>query len=144
MCDGRRRYSLGRTIVSTVYGTRPRVEGQASITEHEGTPLFAWAQIKPTGQYKNSSDIWSCLGVHFSEDGVTFAEAATWTSEKQEPVNWHVMSGSQQGVAWLSCSLKKFSVAPGVDPLIIALLLCEISAYDYEVKKHWLGSISAM
>ena len=120
--------------MSTVYGTRPRVEGQASAIEHEGTPLFAWAQIKPTGEYKNSSDIWSSLGIHFTE-------GPTYTLEKQEPINWHVMNESKQGVAFLSVTRKKISVAAGVDPLIMALVLCEISAYDWEVNECWNGAL---
>ena len=94
--------------------------------------MYAWAQIKPTGKILDAGKAWSSLGVHFrAADADRFEEAAAVTLEKQRPVHWHAVSGSQ-GLAWLHQQRNKFSVAPGVDPLLIALLLAEEGAYEYE------------
>ena len=50
-----------------------------------------------------------------------------------------VGSGAQ-GVAHIKATQNKFSVAPGVDPVLVALLLCEVSAYDYECFEHYRGA----
>ena len=144
---------------STVYCARPRRDGQSADLDVDGTPMYSWAVIRPVNIPPADSNLppvrrispeslpFKALGVFAlaSADGALEAQPAFVLKHIDDWTGWKAVAASDfqpypatqtsfaQGLAAVP-SYVQLTAGPGVDPLLVALTLCEWTLWKFETE----------
>ena len=125
---------------ATIYSAKPRFTEQPTAMEANGTPLFIWAQIRltehdgmPAGStYPNQLAGRKFAVYHSSPDGFE-DKPKFYLKYNRSAESWLLLNAAEATeVVGKIPNLCSVVAGPGVDPMLLTLLLVEWSAFGIE------------